>query len=85
VHTSGLLITIDDENAIDRFTSAMKDRCLTVGERRGRVVAAVLECPDAGAAEAWHRSAVDMPGITGIEVVFVHWDESEPGANDGGN
>jgi nitrate reductase NapAB chaperone NapD len=37
----------------------------------------VLETTGPKAAHDWHEWAAALPGVVGVEVVFVHWDESE--------
>ncbi len=78
MHTSGLVLTF----AADPSLSAAARRDLaggpfTLGEARDRCQPAVLETTGPGAAHDWHDWAAALPGVEGVEVVFVHWDESE--------
>ncbi len=73
MHTSGLILTLDDPQIIGRFSTGP----LTLGEPVGRCVPGVLEVADPGVAHDWHDWAAALPGVGGIEVVFVHWDDAE--------
>ncbi|MFO0797031.1 MAG: hypothetical protein U0804_06105 [Gemmataceae bacterium] len=77
MHTSGLVITLADEPAL--AAAALRELAagpFLLGESRDRHQAAVLETTGPKAAHDWHDWATALPGVTGVEVVFVHWDET---------
>ena len=45
-----------------------------LGETWAGCQAAVLETTGPNAAHDWHDWAAALPGVVGVEVVFVHWD-----------
>jgi hypothetical protein len=79
MHTSGLVITLSSDAAL----AAEAERALTaagpftLGPANGPRRAATLETSDPRAAHDWHDRAAALPGVIGVEVVFVHWDEAE--------
>lgn len=79
MHTSGVVITLGDDPALAK--AALIEMAavgpFSLGEAMGPCQAAVLEVADARAAQEWHDWAADLPGVESLEVVFVHWDESE--------
>lgn len=79
MHTSGLVITVvaDPFEATRAMRELRTSGPLTVGASVGPTWAATLETDDAKTAHDWHDWASALPGVVGIEVVFVHWDESE--------
>lgn len=79
MHTSGLVITLSDDppRAAEALRELAASGPVTFGEARGPFQAAVLETTDPKAALDWHDRAAAIAGVVGVEVVFVHWDESE--------
>lgn len=79
MHTSGLVITLSDDPS--QAAEALRDLAasgpVTLGEVRGSLRAAVLETTGPKAAHDWHDRAAAVPGVVGVEVVFVHWDDAE--------
>lgn len=77
MYTSGLVLTLADD--ADLAAAAVRDLAagpFTLGEASGRCRAAVLEAADPRAAHDWHDWAAARPGVEGVEVVFVHWDDA---------
>lgn len=79
MHTSGLVITLSDDppQAAAALRELAASGSITFGEVRGPFQAAVLEATGPKAAHDWHDRAVAVPGVVGVEVVFVHWDVAE--------
>lgn len=79
MHTSGLVIALSDDppQAAEALRDLIASGSVTFGAVRGPFQAAVLETTGPKAAHDWHDRAAALPGVVGIEVVFVHWDESE--------
>ena len=74
MHTSGLVITFADDPAAAAARRDLSAGPFALGESRGRCQAAVLETTAPSAAHDWHDWAAALPGVVGVEVVFVHWD-----------
>jgi nitrate reductase NapAB chaperone NapD len=49
----------------------------TVGERIGDCLSVALEAEDAEESERCTEWLRRLPGVCGVEVVFVHWDVAE--------
>lgn len=79
MHTSGLVITFSDDpvEAAAAIRELSSSESITFGEIQGSSRAAVLETTGPKAAHDWHDRAAALPGVLGVEVVFVHWDECE--------
>ena len=78
MHTSGLVLTFAADPSLS--AAARRELCagpFTLGEARGRCQPAVLEATGPADSHAWHDWAAALPGVEGVEVVFVHWDDSE--------
>ena len=79
MHTNGLVLTLEtnaDRHAlIDEITQAGP---FTLGDTSGPRWPLVLETADPSSARDWHEWAARRPGVFNVDVVFVHWDESEP-------
>lgn len=77
MHTSGLVLSLSDDSILAK--SAQRELAaagpFTLGEAVGRCRAVTLEVADPRAAHGWHDWAAALPGVEGLEVVFVHWDE----------
>ena len=77
--TSGLVLTLEDSPACEAALAALNaNPVFTAGERIGDRLPVALEAADAGASEQWTEWLRTLPGVEGVEVVFVHWDEAEP-------
>jgi hypothetical protein len=72
---SGLVVTVsDDGSAAAALEILSNDPRLVVGERFGRRVAVVAETPGVAAdRELWDELRT-TPGITHVDVTFVHLD-----------
>ena len=79
MHTSGLVITLSDDppQAAQALRELAASGPVTFGEVRGPLRAAVLEATGPKAAHDWHDRAAAVPGVVGVEVVFVYWDDAE--------
>jgi hypothetical protein len=79
MHTSGLVITFADDPPLARGAQLELAAAgpFTLGEANGPCRAVTLEAADPRAARDWHEWAEALPGVIGVEVVFVHWDEAE--------
>ena len=77
--TSGLVVTLDpDPVARDSALAALgRNPAFTVGEATDHRLPVALEAEDAEASERWTEWVRGLPGVVGVEVVFVHWDEQE--------
>jgi hypothetical protein len=74
MHTSGLIVTLADPLALRELSGAGP---FILGAPTGPSVPAVLEVADPQAAQWWHDWTAALPGVEAVEVVFVHWDDSE--------
>ena len=70
--TSGLIVTLDPGGSPAVIEAVP---AFTVGERTEDRVPVALEAEDAEASERWTEWLRRLPGVVGVEVVFVHWDE----------
>jgi hypothetical protein len=79
MHTSGLVISFAADPVLARGAQLELAAAgpFTLGDANGPCRAATLETTDPKAAHDWHDWAAGLPGVAGIEVVFVHWDEAE--------
>ena len=77
--TSGLVVTLDpDAPEWDSALSALESSAaFTVGEPNGDRLPLALEAEDAAASERWTEWLRQLPGVCGVEIVFVHWDVEE--------
>lgn len=79
MHTSGLVVTLADDLILAK--AALRQLAdagpFQVGESSGPCRAVVLEASDPKSSEQWHDWAASLPGIENVEVVFIHWDETE--------
>jgi hypothetical protein len=78
MHTSGLVFTFADEPTLVRDAQCKLTAAgpFTLGDGRGLCRAATLETTDPKAAHDWHDWAAALPGVEGVEVVFIHWDDA---------
>lgn len=53
----------------------------TPGDPSGICWPLALEAEDAESSERWCDWLRRLPGVEGVEVVFVHWDEVESGVS----
>ena len=75
MHTSGLVLTVANPTVALRELAEAGP--FTLSEPVGRLVPAVMEVADPHAARRWHEWAETLPGVEGVEVVFVYWDHPE--------
>lgn len=83
MHTTGLVLTLADDppSAHAALAELAAAGPFTLGQATGLCWSAVLEAADPKASHDWHDWAAALPGVDGVEVVFVHWDdEAEPEA-----
>lgn len=79
---SGLVVTLSDDTAAAAALSVLSsDSRLTLGERLGRRVAVVADTPSAHDDLELFDELRGMPGITQVDVTFVHLD-TEPAASE---
>lgn len=79
---SGLVVTLSDDAAAEAAFSALtSDPRLTLGERFGRRVAVVAETPGVHDDRELFNDLQGTPGITHVDVTFVHLD-AEPAATE---
>jgi hypothetical protein len=75
MHTTGLVLTVaDPHTALGELAAAGP---FTWSEPVGRRIPAVMEVADSHAARWWHDWVASRPGVEGVEVVFVCWDDFE--------
>lgn len=75
--TSGLLLSLaGDASAVEKALAELR-ACpvLTLGDRQGPWVTAALQTSGPEESERWHHWMEAIPGVGGVEVVFVSWDE----------
>lgn len=79
VMTSGLVVTLDPDSPERGSAPAVLavTPAFSVGERIEDRLPVALEAADAEASERWTDWLRRLPGVAGVEVVFVHWDEGE--------
>lgn len=79
MHTSGWVVTFAADPALARGAQLELASAgpFTLGDAHGCRRAVTLEASDPQAAHHWHEWAEALPGIDGVEVVFVHWDDCE--------
>lgn len=79
MHTTGLAITLSND-PVSRDTTfhqiAHHPACATLAPS-GNSLAMAVQVQDADEACAVHEWLASLPGVDAVEVVFVHWDESE--------
>jgi nitrate reductase NapAB chaperone NapD len=77
--TSGLVLTLDPLSVeCDAALAALcANPVFTAGERIGDRLPVALEAEDAEASERWTEWLRRLPGVCGVEIVFVHWDVAE--------
>jgi hypothetical protein len=68
--TSGLIVRLEPAAALDALSAVPG---FTFGERHGDLIALVLEANGPGASEERFEWLRRQPGVSDIEVVFVHW------------
>lgn len=78
---SGLVVTLSDNSLADAATAALAaDPRLTLGGQFGRQLAIVADTPGvASDRDLWDQLRT-MPGITNVDVTYVHLD-ADPGEN----
>lgn len=79
MHTSGLVVTFTADPILARGAQLKLAAAgpFALGDASGPCRAVTLETTDPKAARRWHEWAEGLPGVVGVEVVFVHWDEVE--------
>lgn len=77
---SGLVVTLSDDAAATAALSMLcNDPRFTLGERFGRRVAVVAETPSVDSDRALWDELRGHPGITNVDVTFVHLDSDTQG------
>lgn len=78
MYTAGLVVTLAEERAIMQQTLELLRAAgpLTLGQQYEHFVPMAMEVEGPSHARQWHEWMASLDGIRGIEVVFVHWDES---------
>jgi len=72
---SGLVVTVSDDGAAAAALSMLAaDPRITLGERFGRRVAVVVQTPSADSDRLLWEQLRDTPGITHVDVTYVHLD-----------
>jgi hypothetical protein len=67
-----------DPDSPELALTAIRDNpVFTVGERNGCWLSVVLEASDPDESEHWHDWLCRLPGVEGVEVVFVNLDDAE--------
>lgn len=76
---SGLVVMLgpDEPEQGQALTAIHSAPGFTVGDQNGRLLSVALETRDANESEHWHDWIAALPGVEGVEVVFVHWDDAE--------
>lgn len=77
--TCGLVVWLDPDAPVDcdPLPEIRNEPAFTLGERAGNGMSVVLESRDPVESERWHDWVRRLPGVAGVEVVFVHWDDSK--------
>lgn len=75
--TSGLVVTLDpDAEACDQILDFLAAApVFTVGERTENWLSVAMETEVSEASEWWTDWLNQLPGVSGVEVVFVYWDQ----------
>jgi len=75
---SGLVITVEsrDESGERALRQIAADPAFTIGQREQARVAVVLDTPGRDADRSRWEWVRDLPGVTHVDVVFVHFEES---------
>jgi hypothetical protein len=83
---SGLVVTLaEDDAAADAAVTMLEgDPRLTLGERFGRRLALVADTPSVHADRALWDELRGNPGITNVDVTFVHLDAEPASSEDQG-
>jgi hypothetical protein len=84
--TSGLVMILDPGSPARESTlAAIRDvPAFTVGEEIDSSWSVALEAGDGAESERWCEWLRQLPGVAGVEVVFVHWDDSKGEESHGG-
>jgi hypothetical protein len=77
VMTSGLVVLIDPDFRPQAVVEVIRAAPgLTVGDRIGAGLSVALEAADGAESERRLDRLRGLPGVAGVEVVFVHWDDT---------
>jgi hypothetical protein len=76
--TSGLVVHFEGVHPRVTLTveAIRSTPVFTLGESRRSGLSLALEARDAAESERWLEWLRRLEGVTGVEVVFVHWDDS---------
>lgn len=80
--TGGLVVSLEpgSPDAVQSIAAIHASPVFTMeAERGGWQVPVALEARTAEECEHWCDWLRRLPGVFGVEVVFVHWDEAEDG------
>ncbi|MBX9579411.1 MAG: hypothetical protein K2X87_03810 [Gemmataceae bacterium] len=76
--TSGLVVALDPAGGDGVPGAVGAVPAFTVGEATAGWLSVALEAADAAGSEWWADWLRRLPGVAGVEVVFVHWDGADP-------
>jgi hypothetical protein len=77
--TSGIVVHFKDDSPESASTVEAISTTLafTLGEMRASGLSLALEAQDSAESERWLEWLRARDGVIGVEVVFVHWDDSQ--------
>ncbi len=83
--TSALVVTLSEDSAAAAELEAAlaRDPRFSIGERSGRRLPLALETPDQREATECWRWLQAHPGVSSVELLFVHFDGGPLGARPG--
>jgi hypothetical protein len=85
MYTAGLVVRLTTETpvareALDQLNGA---GAFTLGQRQDGLVPVAMEVESSRQARYWHDWIGSLPGVRGVEVVYLHWDEEGKGCQHG--
>jgi hypothetical protein len=75
--TSGLVARSDPDSREALLRAIRSEAPFTVGEESKAGFSLALETTDVVESQRWLDWLCAQTGVTGVEVVFVHWDDDE--------
>lgn len=76
--TSGLVVSLEPAGGGGVPAAVGAEPAFSVGEVTASWLSVALEADDAAGSERWTDWLRRVPGVAGVEVVFVHWDGTDP-------